>query len=76
MFPKPTPEPPFYTVEIETYCEYVKAQVKLTLQSQNPKHVRAKIVQGEPIFCNKEFVCPHKDQPRCFLKALWIETRR
>lgn len=64
----------YYEVDIETWCYYHNDQVIITLRSNKPH--KAEVVAGKPVFCNKEFICPHKDKPRCYLKAIRLEARR
>jgi hypothetical protein len=68
--------PSFSQVDIETYCSLKQGQIVLTLASNNPKDVQGEIVQGKPVFCNHEFTCKHKNEPKCLLNAIWIETRK
>jgi hypothetical protein len=65
----------FY-VEIETYCYFKSGQVILTLRSPNQNDVKGELVSGKPVFCNYDSICKAKENPKCFLKSLKIETKR
>jgi hypothetical protein len=69
-----------YLYDVETFCPKTRRQVKLTLGSNQQQN--GEIVKGEPIFCNREYVCewlrnfPQGKAEGCFLNSISIETRR
>jgi hypothetical protein len=65
---------PFYEIEASTWCSFRKGMVNLTLQSSKP--FKSDIVKGKPVHCSYENECQHKDNARCYLRAILIETKR
>jgi hypothetical protein len=69
-----------FLYDVETFCPKTRRQVKLTLGSNQQQN--GEIVKGEPIFCNREYVCewlrnfPQGKAEGCFLNSINIETRR
>jgi hypothetical protein len=64
---------PFYEIEASMWCSLHKGMVKLALQSSKPFK---SAVKGKPVYCSFENQCQHREDLRCYLKAVQIEIQR
>lgn len=73
-FPRTMENSDIYFYDIDTWCPFQRQMITLTLRS-NRKY-EGLIVAGKPIQCSFQDKCDKKDNARCYLKSIRIESRR